>query len=181
MVKQGHHETARALYDSTIKQANGLDKEGLSFNEISGSEGIENRKQILNLIRDGKIMTSLKLINQLYPSFQALYPQVYVQMMCLRFVEIIRTVSPRPSSDAMDIDQSTADMEVESGSSILDAISFAQNLKDSIPDPSQLLNAINVRFISYYRKLYHWFATEIRMNLLSLSLWIYHIVKELLI
>jgi hypothetical protein len=150
LVRQGYHETALTLYESSIKQLDKLDETGNSFLDYPGSIGIEQRKQIFSLITSGKIPLAMKMINQLYPSFAIKFPLIISQLECLHFVEIIRSVSPHTSGDVemISVDSDNGIEDIDSPS-ILDAIKLSQELKNnSISAPKILADAIDVYFLT---------------------------------
>ena len=138
LVRQGYHETAVTFYNTSIKQLDELDETGKTFSHLPGSNGIEKRKQIYCLITEGRVPAALNMIDQLYPSFSTRFPLVYAQLQCLKFVEIVRAVSPPPplstSGDVeMMADHSSMDIDHQDNTplSILDAIKLSQELKKS--------------------------------------------------
>ena len=159
LVQEGYHETALTLYNSCIKKADELDETGRTFVDFPGSEGIEKRKIICRLIVEGKILEAETLISQLYPTFINKYPILHAQLECLRFVEIIRSVS-KSATRHLEVDQSAMDMDHVDGPTILDAIKLSQDLKNGefshmklVSDAIDVIIHVNQDLIMFSRKL----------------------------
>ncbi|KAJ3352175.1 Ran-binding protein 9 [Kappamyces sp. JEL0680] len=143
LVRQGYHKSALALYNSSIKQANELDETGQTFEQLDGSQGIEQRNQILCLIREGKVLDAIELIKQLYPTFATHFRLIHAQLLCLWFVEIIRSITPPPVPDSMQVDDSAMELEAPVGGSLLDAIQLSQQLKADYSDFPAFQDAVD--------------------------------------
>jgi hypothetical protein len=131
LVRSGYAETARLLYTSSLGQSHQLDETNLTFEHILGGSSVDARRQAMSLILQGKIKETIALLQQSHPKIFDLYPVIHCQLLCLEFLEMLRS-----QGEAMDVDES---------SSLADAIVYLQHVKSTFSStPGALRDAIEV-------------------------------------
>ncbi|KAI8891969.1 concanavalin A-like lectin/glucanase domain-containing protein [Globomyces pollinis-pini] len=106
MISSGYHDSAKALYESTIAQSNKLDQIEHSFNDLIQNDNIVQRKTIQHQILSGQVKEAVHTIESNFANFKQSFPIVYLQLKCLEFIEMIKQLfEHKNDSQHMELDQ----------------------------------------------------------------------------